>query len=127
LSRERAVEAEYWLREYSVLAVVLLLALIGAFFLFFRLEPKTHRHEEFVTVQVTGIVATGDENVRLIVDVILPDGSARRMTTKSGVVFGGITDRACVEQRRQVETGKRLYRLAPLHNCPDEQRNPLNH
>lgn len=117
LPHNRAVTAEIWLREYSVLCIASLVATIGAGAMFFGLEPKIHRHESYHTVQVTSIIPTGGDTGRMIIDVILPDGSARHMTTKSGAILGGITKTACIERRKRVGTGKLLYRLVPSHNC----------
>jgi len=117
LPQDQAVTAEIWLREYSVLCIALLVATIGAGALFFGLEPKINRHESYQTVQVTGTIPTGSDTGRMLVDVTLPDGSARRMSTTSGTVLGGITKTACIERRKQVATGKHLYRLVPAHNC----------
>ena len=117
LPQNQAVTAEIWLREYSVLCVVSLLAPIGMIALFLGLEPKIHRHDSYHTVQVTGIIPTGSDTGRMLIDVTLPDGSARGMTTASGAVLGGITKTACIERRKQIATGKLFYRLVPPHNC----------
>ncbi len=81
-------------------------------------DPARHEHEAFLTLPVISATAAGND-IRngLIATLRLPDGETVTVTTTEGEIAAAVTDTACVEKRRFVDSGQARYRLKLRNNC----------
>ena len=116
----RAEVLRYYVREYAVLGIAGILGIAGMTALVLRFDPEKYVHDGYNVVGVTGIFHdAGVKYSRVIVGVVLPDGSRRNLIAVHGSTYGSISDRACVERRRSEASEYFRYRLVPAQKCKD--------
>lgn len=113
----KAATLTFVIREYSVLSLAALFFVGGSIALWLFSQPEPYLHDSYILADVTGIVPTGSNSGRVLVDVTLPGGPSLRLTTTSGQVIGSIIGTACVARARYIDSGSFRYRLVPMHNC----------
>lgn len=100
---------------------VLLLAAFGValWVMFSTTSTDKYEHVAYVEVAVLGTtpLTTSDANAGVFVDVRMPDGSELKLTETEGAISRSLTERACVEQRRNTTTGEMDHRLRLPHRC----------
>jgi hypothetical protein len=80
--------------------------------------PREHEHVAFMTLPVVSAVPTGSNtSAGVIATLRLPGGETVAVTSTEGNMAAVVTDTACVEKRRFVDTGEARYRLKLLHHC----------
>lgn len=120
LGQYRAEMLRYYVREYGVLSIAGFLGIAGMTALVLWFDPEKYVHDGNIVVGVTGIFhAAGDNHSKVIVGVVLPDGSRRNLIAVHGSTYGSISDRACVERRRSETSANFRYRLVPAQKCKD--------
>ena len=81
-------------------------------------DPDRMEHMAYVRVEVVGITPlTQDPSSGVFVDVRLPDGEVLKLTETEGAISRELTDVACLEQRRDRQTGEISHRLRRAHRC----------
>ena len=120
LGQYRAKVLRYYVREYAVLSIAGILGIAGITALVLWFDPEKYVHDGYLVVGVTGIFHdAGVKYSRVIVGVVLPDGSRRNLIAVHGSTYGSISDRACVERRRSEASEYFHYRLVPAQKCKD--------
>lgn len=114
----RAVSIYVFLRSKGLilLALVGFVAIVSS--LMILTGPREHEHVAFMTLPVVSAVVTGrNASTGVVATLRLPDGETVAVTSTESNVAALVTDTACVEKRRFVDTGEARYRLKLLHNC----------
>lgn len=99
--------------------VTLLLGFAAVFWFIVRAsDPDRMEHMAYLRVEVVEVTRlTQDINSGVFVDVRLPDGEILKLTETEGAISRDLTDVACLEQRRDRETGEISHRLRRAHRC----------
>jgi len=120
LGQYRVEVLRYYVREYAVLSIAGILGIAGMTALVLWFDPEKYVHDRYIVVGVTGIFHdAGVKYSRVIVGVVLPDGSRRNLIAVHGSTYGSISDRACVERGRSEASEYFRYRLVPAQKCKD--------
>jgi hypothetical protein len=83
-----------------------------------RSAPDRYEHLAYLqaeVLQTAPLVREGTPGV--MVEVRLPDGEVLQLTETEGTISASLTDTACVETRRDTETGALLHRLRLPFRC----------
>ncbi|MFK7753866.1 MAG: hypothetical protein AB8B51_15130 [Sedimentitalea sp.] len=81
-------------------------------------SPERFEHVSYDTMPVVRTSPlNNDPNIGLIFDIELPDGNLHRLTETEGPITASISDTACVETRRYIDSGALAYRLRLPHRC----------
>lgn len=81
-------------------------------------DPDRMEHMAYLEVEVVDVIPlTQDVRSGVFVDVRLPDGEILKLTETEGAISRELTDTACLEQRRDRETGEISHRLRRAHRC----------
>lgn len=120
LGPERAVTAWVNLRRFG-LPVALFAGFLAVFFFIVTVsDPDRMEHVAYLRVEVIDVTPlTQDINSGVFVDVRLPDGTELKLTETEGAISRELSDIACLEQRRDTETGEISHRLRRAHRCAE--------
>ncbi|MFY9210380.1 MAG: hypothetical protein WAO69_04570 [Aestuariivita sp.] len=120
LGPERAVTAWVNLRRFG-LPVALFAGFLAVFFFIVTVsDPDRMEHVAYLRVEVINVTPlTQDINSGVFVDVRLPDGTELKLTETEGAISRELSDIACLEQRRDTETGEISHRLRRAHRCAE--------
>ncbi|MCF6234262.1 MAG: hypothetical protein L3J36_14355 [Rhodobacteraceae bacterium] len=114
----RAVSVYVFLRSKGLilLALVGFVAIVSSMMIL--TGPREHEHVAFMTLPVVSAVSTGgNTSGGVIATLRLPDGETVAVTSTEANIAALVTDTACVEKRRFVDTGEARFRLKTLHHC----------
>lgn len=117
--RNRALSV-YVLTRRIGLGLLICVGLIafGSFLYWATLRDDRLVHVDYFRADVTAITPlNNDENIGIIVDLTLPDGTAMRLVATESNITDDIDDFACVQHRRATESGKDSYRLRAMFRC----------
>ena len=81
--------------------------------------PKGEMTQEYVLAKIirSNSQATEYSPLRVTFYFELPDGTRRTASTKSGAIYGQITDTACVKLRKEIDTDRSWVTLVSKHKC----------
>lgn len=114
----RAVSIFVFLQNRGLVLLAGLAFVVGIAALLLLNAPRKHQHVAFVTLPVISTNIPGNQIKNgLIASVRLPDGTAVPINTSDAGIAKSVTDTACVEQRRFVDTGEFRYRIKLPRNC----------
>lgn len=115
---QRAVSAYVFAQRWGIGILLGLGFVIVLTTLLLRTSSERLDHVAYVEASVTAVTPLKTQTeIGVIVDVLLPDGTVVRLTEVEGLISASLTDRACVEQRRNPDTGALHYRLRLPHRC----------
>jgi hypothetical protein len=120
LGPERGVSPYVFLQRWGIGLGLALAFLIGmTLFLAFS-SPSRLDHIAHITADVTATTPiNGDARNGLMVDLRLPTGETLSLPETEGLIAPEPGETACVELRRNRQTGQDLYRLRLAHRCTD--------
>lgn len=117
----RAVSIYVFLRNKGLIVLALVGFVMIVVTMMILTGPREHEHVGFVTLPVISTVTTGgNTNASVIATLRLPDGETVAVTSTDAVITAAVTETACVEERRYVDTGEARYRLKLVHYCDDK-------
>ena len=115
---QRAVSIYVAIRRFWIPATLLLGFAVVFLFIVNVSDPDRMEHMAYLRVEVVEVTPlTQDINSGVFVDVRLPDGEILKLTETEGAISRELTDVACLEQRRDRETGEISHRLRRAHRC----------
>lgn len=118
LGPDRAISVYVASRRFGIpVACVIGFALV--FWLMVDLsDPDRMEHVAYLQVDVIEVTPLmQDARSGVFIDVRLPDGGVLKLTETEGAIARELTDTACLEQRRDRETGEISHRLRRAHRC----------
>lgn len=115
---DRAVSLYVAGRRFGI-PVLFFLGFVAVFGVIVTLsDPDRMEHMAYLVVDVVEVTPlTQDIDSGVFVDVRLPDGEVLKLTETEGAIARELTDTACLEQRRDRETGEISHRLRRAHRC----------
>ena len=118
LGPDRAVSVYVATRRFGI-PVACVIGFALAFWLMVGLsDPDRMEHVAYLQVEVIEVTPlTQDARSGVFVDVRLPGGDVLKLTETEGAISRELTDTACLEQRRDRETGEISHRLRRAHRC----------
>ena len=115
---QRAVSVYVFIRRFWVPAACLVLFAAVFGFIVTASDPDRMEHMAYLRVEVVEVTPlTQDINSGVFVDVRLPEGEVLKLTETEGAISRELTDVACLERRRDRETGEISHRLRRAHRC----------
>ncbi|WP_050931768.1 hypothetical protein [Aestuariivita boseongensis] len=115
---QRAVSVYVVIRRFWI-PVALFFGFLAVFgFIVTASDPDRMEHIAYLRVEVVEVTPlTQDINSGVFVDVRLPEGEVLKLTETEGAISRELTDVACLERRRDRETGEISHRLRRAHRC----------
>lgn len=115
----RAVSLYVLIKRFGIPTVLLIGFACILAFTFLTASKDRYEHVAYVeaTVLETAPLTTANTSPGVFVDVLLADGTELKLTETEGAIARTLTDRACLEQRRDTESGGMDYRLRMPHRC----------
>lgn len=118
LGPDRAVSVYLALKRFGI-PVGLFVGFVTVFLVIVSLSnPNRMEHVAYLRVDVIDVTPlTQDINSGVFIDVRLPDGEILKLTETEGAIARELTNVACLERRRDRETGEISHRLRRAHRC----------
>ena len=115
---DRAVSVYVALRRFGI-PVALFAGFLAVFLTIVTVSnPDRMEHLAYLEVDVIAVTPlTQDVNSGVFVDVRLPDGQILKLTETEGAISRELESVACLERRRDTETGEISHRLRRAHRC----------
>lgn len=115
----RAVSVYVAGKRFGIPLLLLTAFGVALWVMFSTTDTDRYAHVAYVEAAVLGTtpLTTSDANAGVFVDIRLPDGTELKLTETEGAISRSLSERACVEQRRDTATGSLEHRLRLPHRC----------